>query len=534
MSQSRDSRGVSLHGAHSSDDSDNSDNPDNPLSPLNSPPRASSSPPSSLASSVDKYEECEEDTNEAVLDSITYSLYSYAAMVAPVTAAMVLSSLATIYINTPSYSKTASSSFASVYQVYSTDDSDDSGNAELMAKGLVNALVIVCGIGAMTFVMVGLYYFKCIKVLGSFIFLSSFLLLSVYTMTLWTVANDKYLLNVDIITFFYVIANFAFLGVTSIFYSNRKIVPASFAQIYAVLTSVLLAWQLSHFEAWTGWTLLVMLGFYDLCAVLTPCGPLKALVGLLQKDEENNEGRGMIPGLLYEAKLPVKRGTKREGEELKRDGADHDENGDDNDQPPPPASPPKGPLPVPLALALTLRLKVIDEAEVGGPPPYTPEQRLKLIKCVRPNDMLFSRNDGSYKTDGSEGDGVERYFVKFLTTGNVGTYIIDEVGVVFTEELEDNYEDDEDDDGSIKLGLGDFIFYSVLVSKAATYSFTTCVVCIIVILAGLGGTMVLLSVYKQALPALPISIFFGVTFYLLTRFSIEPYIEQVLVNPYYV
>ena len=84
------------------------------------------------------------------------------------------------------------------------------------------------------------------------------------------------------------------------------------------------------------------------------------------------------------------------------------------------------------------------------------------------------------------------------------------------------------------MGLGDFIFYSVLVSKAATYSFTTCVVCIIVILAGLGGTMVLLSVYKQALPALPISIFFGVTFYLLTRFSIEPYIEQVLVNPYYV
>jgi presenilin 1 len=55
-----------------------------------------------------------------------------------------------------------------------------------------------------------------------------------------------------------------------------------------------------------------MLGFYDLCAVLTPCGPLKALVRLLQKDEENNEGRGMIPGLLYEAKLPVKRGNKRD------------------------------------------------------------------------------------------------------------------------------------------------------------------------------------------------------------------------------
>jgi hypothetical protein len=76
--------------------------------------------------------------------------------------------------------------------------------------------------------------------------------------------------------------------------------------------------------------------------------------------------------------------------------------------------------------------------------------------------MLFSRNDGQYKTDGQEGDGTVRYFVNFLKTGNIGTYVIDEKGIVFTEELED---DIDDDDGSIKLGLGDFIFYSVLVSK---------------------------------------------------------------------
>jgi hypothetical protein len=41
-----------------------------------------------------------------------------------------------------------------------------------------------------------------------------------------------------------------------------------------------------------------MLALYDLCAVLTPCGPLKMLVGLMQ---ERNEP---LPGLLYEANLP--------------------------------------------------------------------------------------------------------------------------------------------------------------------------------------------------------------------------------------
>jgi hypothetical protein len=52
------------------------------------------------------------------------------------------------------------------------------------------------------------------------------------------------------------------------------------------------------FDEWTCWSLLLMLALYDLCAVLTPCGPLKMLVGLMQ---ERNEP---LPGLLYEANLP--------------------------------------------------------------------------------------------------------------------------------------------------------------------------------------------------------------------------------------
>ena len=47
---------------------------------------------------------------------------------------------------------------------------------------------------------------------------------------------------------------------------------------------------------------------------------------------------------------------------------------------------------------------------------------------------------------------------------------------------------------------GDFVFYSVLVSKAALYSFTAAVACILVILTGLAGTLGLLAIQGKALP----------------------------------
>ena len=50
-----------------------------------------------------------------------------------------------------------------------------------------------------------------------------------------------------------------------------------------------------------------MLALYDLCAVLTPCGPLKALVNLMS-DEDSPE----MPGLLYEAQIPGKKTREQE------------------------------------------------------------------------------------------------------------------------------------------------------------------------------------------------------------------------------
>jgi presenilin 1 len=82
--------------------------------------------------------------------------------------------------------------------------------------------------------------------------------------------------------------------------------------------------------------------------------------------------------------------------------------------------------------------------------------------------------------------------------------------------------------------LGDIIFYSILVSKAALYSFAMFFACSLSLVVGLGLMLLMLAVHGKAFPALPISIFLGVSFYLLMRYSMESWIQEVFIQGAYV
>mmetsp|Transcript_3472 Transcript_3472/g.4275 ORF Transcript_3472/g.4275 Transcript_3472/m.4275 type:complete len:626 (+) Transcript_3472:899-2776(+) len=136
------------------------------------------------------------------------------------------------------------------------------------------------------------------KLLLGYMILSSTVLFFFLGGFIFTVAIQKYRLPIDAFSYFFSLYNFAMVGTIAVFY--QKGISTFITRAYLVATSVILSWQLSHFDDWTAWTLLIMLALYDLCAVLTPCGPLKALVNLM-----SSEDAPAMPGLLYEAQLPT-------------------------------------------------------------------------------------------------------------------------------------------------------------------------------------------------------------------------------------
>lgn len=103
---------------------------------------------------------------------------------------------------------------------------------------------------------------------------------------------------------------------------------------------------------------------------------------------------------------------------------------------------------------------------------------------------------------------------------------------------EDHHDDDDDDleEKSAKLGLGDFVFYSILLAKCSNLSremsgnwedevdWPLTVGAFVSILVGLALTLLYLSVKQKALPALPLSILTGLLVTFLGHFIARPFL----------
>ncbi|KAL4141892.1 hypothetical protein QTP88_004445 [Uroleucon formosanum] len=301
-----------------------------------------------------------------------------------------------------------------VYLVYTPFHETSPEPSTKVLNAVANSLILISVVIVMTVFLIGLYKYRCYKLIHGWLIMSSLLLLSMFTCLYIEEILHTYNIPMDYITFFLVIWNIGMLGMICIHWKG----PLRLQQSYLIFIAALMALVfIKYMPEWTTWVVLFVISIWDLIAVLTPRGPLRILVELA---EERNEQ--IFPALIYSS---------------------------------------------------------------------------TVVYMMNRSDSVDSTTDSQ---NGFTRTWVEEHQQPQTEEVRVCRRLMDE------------------DDKGVKLGLGDFIFYSVLVGKASSYGdWNTTLACFVAILIGLCLTLLLLAIFRRALPALPISITFGLVFYFATR-----------------
>ncbi|PWA73025.1 presenilin-1 [Artemisia annua] len=339
--------------------------------------------------------------------------------------------------------------------------------SQKLEGSLLNAVVFIILIALVTFLLVILYYYNFTGFLKNYMRFSAFFVLGGMGGTIFISVIVRFSLPVDVFSFVILLFNFTVVGVMSVF-AEGVAIPIVLRQVYMVCLGIIVAAWFTGLPEWSTWSLLVALAVYDLVAVLAPGGPLKILVELASSRDDD------LPALVYEARPTVEGGIEMSRRGDVGEGVDGTDESDDTGETSP------------------------------------------LVRNVR-DGVRSSYSGSSGMSRGNE-----------IVENEEGTPLSAIMGM----EMESRSGDvrEEEMTRGIKLGLGDFVFYSVLVGRAAMYDLMTVYACYLAIISGLGCTLILLSVFRQALPALPISIALGIMFYFLTRVLMEPFLVGTSTN----
>jgi len=416
----------------------------------------------------------------------------------------------------------------------SPGNEDNSGfDYKGLLNSFLNAGIIIGNIVLATFIILLLFKFNCSKILyGLFIF-TVFMLIGIFGYNLLSTLIYTYNIPMDWITLVVFMFNLSVVGVIVIFWKG----PAKIQQGYLILMSSLMAFSLTGLADWTTWILLALLACWDLIAVLCPFGPLKMLV------EHSDSNKQMIPqALIYSTMVWMMAQDVR----IKIEDDSEDENEDEVNEK------------FELQVLNHMPSAQFDECEASSQGSTQELIGSKQRRSNKNNDYSISINDddddaSDISNNQIEDDEISNSKHKEENTNinknknkknkdkdsetqsltnrqsNEESQEHSRHGRSRREHHEGNNEegnDDEDEEG-LKLGLGDFVFYSVLIARAAMHDWITTFACAIAVLFGLTLTIFLLSIYQKALPALPISIVFGIIFYIFSSSMLGPLMEYL-------
>lgn len=381
------------------------------------------------------------------------------------------------------------------YLLYTPFHEESASVGDKVYDAARNALILLGVVVVLTVVLIILYKKRCYKIIHGWLLMSSLLLLFIFTIMYVMELLRGYNIGMDWITVSICVWNFGVVGMVSIHWHG----PLRLQQAYLIFIASLMSLMfIKYLPEYTLWMVLAVISIWDLVAVLCPKGPLRILVETAQ---ERNEP--IFPALIYSSNIMYSTLGM----------ADSD---DDN------------------GARARARQPLQEDRNAGGA-----EAEREQAEGANPRGRRGVQN-GRLNPDSDSGFTDE--WAQQLDERTVRRR--DQVtnhsrqNPANVEPVQAHPRDlmaDDDEERGVKLGLGDFIFYSVLVGKASSYGdWNTTIACFIAILIGLCLTLIMLAIFKKALPALPISITFGLIFYFSTSLLVVPFTEKLANDQVYI
>ncbi|CAF0708429.1 unnamed protein product [Brachionus calyciflorus] len=343
------------------------------------------------------------------------------------------------------------------------EDSQGSSGTKLWMS-IANASIFIGVVVVMTVVLIVLYKFRFYRVIHGWLAFSSLMLLFLFTFMFITEFFKQFNIVIDMFTLFVLLWNFGVIGMIAIHWKG----PLILQQIFLIFTCVQMALIfIKYLPEWTTWVLLAFISIWDLIAVLCPFGPLRILVETAKSRNDT-----LFPSMVYSSTLIYMMARKGEtNQHVSNQNLTSDLNNQNG----------------------------TDEEEAD----FNEIERVPSRILTGTNENVRQRHAG--QTSNQRPAHANRETIN---------------------ELE--HQTQEEEENGVKLGLGDFIFYSILVGKASILGdWNTVIACFVAILLGLCLTLVLLAVFHKPLPALPISLFFGLIFYFSTNLVVRPFYDNL-------
>eukprot|EP00877_Chromochloris_zofingiensis_P008023 jgi/Chrzof1/3474/Cz12g26260.t1 len=232
--------------------------------------------------------------SRSVLDDLGEEITGIAA---PVSICMALTVLLVRVLNPEGQTSSSTVVIASI--AYAEQAGDSAG--QKLGGALLNAVIFICVVAGMTFVLFLLFKYKCYKLIYGYMGFAVFNIFFFLTGGIMINLLQVTRIHMDAFSLCFILLNFSVVGVCSLFFMPA---PLLLKQCYLVWVGIITAYIFTYIPEWTSWVLLVMMAVYDLVAVLLPGGPLKILVELAIEREQE------LPALIYEAR-PVGRPYQR-------------------------------------------------------------------------------------------------------------------------------------------------------------------------------------------------------------------------------